>query len=103
MSYPENPEVVSSYSFQIYAYAWSQLKLTGLNLGQVFKSRFVHVCIVHELYTLCKTAQLKVENSAQTTLGFLPLAFELPAGAHLWVSEGIREGRKKERVGVSSM
>ncbi len=52
-----------------------KLKLTGQNLGRVFKSRLGRVCIGHELYTFCKTAELKVENSAQTTFG---LSSELP-------------------------
>jgi hypothetical protein len=33
-----------------------KVKLTGQNLGRVFKSRFGRVCISHELYTFCKTA-----------------------------------------------
>ncbi len=56
-----------------------KLKLTGQNLGRVFKSRLSRVCAGHELYTFCKTAKLKVENLAQTTFRFSPLAFELPA------------------------
>ncbi len=50
-----------------------------------------------------KQPNLKLKTRHKQLLGFLPLALELPAGAHVWVSEGIREGRKKERVGVSSM
>jgi len=52
-----------------------QLKLTGRNLGRVFKSRLGRVCIGHKLYTFCKTAKLKVENSAITTFRFSPVSF----------------------------
>jgi hypothetical protein len=45
-----------------------------------------------------KQPNLKLKTRPKQLLGFLPLAFELPASAHLWVSEGIREERKKERV-----
>ncbi len=33
-----------------------KLKLTGQNVGHVFKSRLGRVCIGHELYTFGKTA-----------------------------------------------
>ncbi len=32
-----------------------KLKLTGQNLGRVFKSRFIRISIGHELYTYYKT------------------------------------------------
>ncbi len=55
-----------------------KLMLTGQHLGGVFKSRLGRVCIGHELYTFCKTAQLKVENSAQTTFRLSPVSFRAP-------------------------
>ncbi len=55
-----------------------KLKLTGQNLDRVFKSRLGSVCTGHGLYTFCKTAKLKVENLAQTTLRFSPVSFRAP-------------------------
>ncbi len=37
-----------------------KLKLTGRNLGQVFKSRFGRVCIGHEMYTFVKQPNLNL-------------------------------------------
>ncbi len=59
-----------------------KLKLTGQNLGRVFKFRLGHVCIGHKLYTFCKTAQLKVENLAQTTFRFSP---GLECNYYMWL------------------
>ncbi len=33
-----------------------KIKLTGQNLGRVFKSKLSRVCIGHEMYTFCETA-----------------------------------------------
>jgi hypothetical protein len=51
-----------------------KLKLTGRNLGRVFKSRLGRVCTDQELYTFYRTAWLKVENSAQTTFRLSPVS-----------------------------
>jgi len=56
----------------------NKLKLTGQNLGRVFKTRLGRVCTGHEMYIFCKTAQLKVENSAQTTFRLSPIGFWAP-------------------------
>ncbi len=55
-----------------------KLKLTGRNLSRAFKSRLGHVCTDHELYTFFKTANLKVETSAQTTFRFSHVGFRAP-------------------------
>jgi hypothetical protein len=55
-----------------------KLKLTGQNLGRVFKSRLGRVGSGHELYTFRKTAKLKVENSAQTIFRFSSVSFRAP-------------------------
>jgi hypothetical protein len=46
------------------------------NLGRVFNSRCGHSCILAPPIT--KTAKLKVENSARTTLMFSPVSFRFP-------------------------
>ncbi len=50
-----------------------KLKLIGQNLGRVFNSG-----CGRSIELITKTAQLKVENSAQKSLRLSPLAFALP-------------------------
>ncbi len=44
-----------------------KLKLVGRNLGRVFNSRCGRTCLCCAITFVTKTAELKVENSAQTT------------------------------------
>jgi hypothetical protein len=52
--------------------------LTGQNLGRVFNSRCGRTCACHVITLITKTAQLKVENSARTTLRFSPVNLRAP-------------------------
>ncbi len=52
---------------------------TGENLGRVFNFKCGWAFQCHAITFITKTAQFKVENLAQTTLCYLPLAFVLPS------------------------
>ncbi len=51
-----------------------KLMLTGQNLGRVFKSRLGHACIGHATVHITKR-----QTRPKQLLGYLPLAFMLPA------------------------
>jgi len=55
-----------------------KLRLAGRALGRVFNSRCGRACECCPITHLTKTAYLKVENSAQTTLRFAPVSFHAP-------------------------
>jgi hypothetical protein len=59
-------------------YCMDKLKLTGQNLGRVFNFKFELVCPYLAIELITKTAQLKVENLAQTTFRFSPVSFRAP-------------------------
>ncbi len=52
-----------------------ELKPTGRKLGRVFNSRPGPACTCHDVALITKTAELNVENSAQTTFGFSLVGF----------------------------
>jgi hypothetical protein len=52
------------------ANVYGQTNLTGRNLGRVFNSRRGRARLCHVIILIRKTAQLKVETSAKTTLSF---------------------------------
>ncbi len=58
-----------------------KLKLKGRNLGRVFKSRLGCFGIDKELYTFLKQPNLKLKTRPKKLLGYLLLAFKLPAFA----------------------
>jgi len=52
-----------------------KLKLTGRNLGRVFKSRFGRVCIGHAIVHITKQPNLKLKTRPKQLLSYLLLAF----------------------------
>ncbi len=52
--------------------------LTGQNLGRVFNFKWFRVEPYLAIALIIKTAQLKVENLAQTTFRFSPVSFRAP-------------------------
>jgi hypothetical protein len=55
-----------------------KLQLTGQNLGQVFNFRNGSVRARAFSLSQSKTAQLRAENSAQTTFRFSPVGYHKP-------------------------
>jgi hypothetical protein len=53
-------------------------KLAGQNLARVFNSRCGHACACNLITLITKTAELKVENLAQTTSRLSRVSFRAP-------------------------
>jgi hypothetical protein len=60
------------------AFRNGQVKLTGQNLGQVFSSKSGRAFLGHAVALITKTAQIKVQNSAQTTFRLSAISFWTP-------------------------
>jgi hypothetical protein len=76
-------------------------QLAGRNLGRVFISRsWLHVCKALVLLR-SKTAQLKVENSAQITFRFCPDSFRAPRENSTLLSHGQKKGYKSADYSIN--
>jgi hypothetical protein len=62
-----------------HCHCMDKLKLTGLNLGRVFNSRLGRACIGHAIVHITKQPNLKLKTWPKQLLGYLLLAFVLPA------------------------
>ncbi len=56
-----------------------KIMLTGQNLGRVFNSRLGRACIHHAIVHITKQPNLKLKTWSKQLLGYIPLAFVLPA------------------------
>ncbi len=56
-----------------------KLKLTGLNLGRAFNYRCGHAFTYMRTRISTKQPKLKLKTRSKPVLGYLPLAFALPA------------------------
>jgi len=78
----QNENINDLFNHHRFTDTMDKLKITRPNQGRVFNSRREHVCACRAVAFLTKTAYLKVENSAQTTLGISSLSLFLTHTPH---------------------